>query len=123
MIGQGLVVMLQNHLVGRGCRVSKSGRVLTCEQPAGSMHDANSVPACMQEYDLNAAEYHTAPLDTQRTRQVLEAIQLTPTQLDSYAEVTPQTRTMHSTLLSTSCIQALVASDCAAPLKACAQHC
>jgi hypothetical protein len=50
--------------------------------------DANSLPACMQEYDLNAAEYHTAPLDTQRTRQVLEAIQLAPTQLDGYAEVT-----------------------------------
>ena len=49
---------------------------------------AKRLLACMQEYDLNAAEYHTAPLDTQRTRQVLEAIQLTPTQLDGYAEVT-----------------------------------
>jgi hypothetical protein len=48
---------------------------------------ADELPTCMQEYDLNAAEYHTAPLDTQRTRQVLEAMQLTPTQLDSHAEV------------------------------------
>lgn len=41
----------------------------------------------MQEYDLNAAEYHRAPLDTKRTRQVLAAMQLTPKQLDAHAEV------------------------------------
>ena len=43
----------------------------------------------MQEYEIDAAEYSTTPLDRKRTRQVLRAMQLTPTQLSSHAEVGP----------------------------------